>query len=213
MDFNQEMFTINYDVKGFPFITKDILANRVEESAELTTSPNGVMTKVYINRDNQLKYWGANGRSYLIKSFDNYKDARQAWLEYTFIHDYCNSELWPSDRFSFEDAVIAISEKLRLSEATVLSLLKHHELYRQLESKIAARKIMERFYTTRENADGRLTKKLAKAMNAALYPCCYMYGRSCPYDGQRLDVEDYFTEDFRKDLFKTQSEFLKYYQR
>lgn len=213
MDFNQSIFTINYDVKGFPFITKDILANRVEESAELTTSPNGVMTKFFVNYDNELRKWGANGRSYLIQSFDNYKDARQAWLEEVFIHDYSNSELWLFDHFSYEKAVCAISEELEISCDTVLSLLKHHELYRQLESKIAARKIMKRFYTARENADGRLTKKLEQAMNAALYPCCYMYGRTYPYDGQRLDIEDYLTDDFRKDLFKTQSEFLKYYKR
>lgn len=213
MDFNQEIFTVNYDVKGFPFITKDILAHRVEESAELTTSPNGVTTKLFVNCDNELRYWGTNGRSYFIQHFDNYQDAHQAWIERTYIIDYYNSELWPYDYFSYEDAVSVISAKLELSITTVLSLLKHHELYRQLESKITARKIMKRFYTARDNAQGRLTKKLRQAMNAALYPCCYMYGHPYPCDVQRLDVEDYLTEDFRQDLYKTQNEFLKYYQR
>lgn len=213
MNFNQSIFTINYDVKGFPFITKDILANRVEESAELTTSPYGVTTKLFVNCNNDLKYWGANGRSYLIQSYDNYDEARQAWLEKTYINDYSNSELWRFDYFTYDDAKYAISEELGISCGTVRSLLEHHELYRQMESKLTARKIMKRFYTARENDDGRLTKKLRQAMNAALYPRCCMYGRNDPCSSPRLDVELYFTEKFQEDLFKTQSEFLKYYQR
>ena len=209
MDFNQKVFTVNYDVKGFPYITTDILAHRVEESAELTTSPNGVTPKLFVNSNNELRQWCANGRSLLIQSFDSYEEARQEWLMRTYTYDYCNSELWNFDYFTYDDAVRAISEVLGISCVTVLSLLKHHELYRQLESKIVARNIMNRFYTVRDNADGRLTKKLKQVMNAALYPSFYMYGRSYPYDVQCLDVKKYYTEKFKEDIKQTHSQMKK----
>ena len=210
MDFQQDVFTVNFDFKEFPFITKDILAHRVEESAELTTSPVGVMTKIFVNQDNELCRWGADGKSHVIEKFEDYADARQAWLKRIYFSYYCESDMWKYDFPTFEDAAYAISMELDLAYDTVLSLLKHHELYRQIESKIVARRIMKRFYIARDNANGKKTKSLRRAMNDAMYPCYSMFGRSLPQNSQRLDVEDYYTEDFRKDLNEIHSQFLNY---
>lgn len=203
MNFEQKIFTVNYDVKGFPYITTDILAHRVEESAELTTSPNGVMPKLFINDDNELRYWGVKGISHLIQSFGNYEEARQEWLKRTYEYDYVNSPIYCYDFVYLSDAIRTISEKMELDEDVVKSLLRHHELYREIEAKKRAAFIMNRYYKAIENSKGILTKKVVQATNSALYPFCYMYGRSDPYNSPRLDVEKYYIEKFKEDIINT----------
>lgn len=209
MDFNQKVFTVNYDMKGFPYITTDILAHRVEESAELTTSPNGVTTKLFVNSDNELRQWCANGRSLLIQSFDNHEDARQEWLMRTYTYDYINSVLWAYDYITYDNALLEISDKMELDEDVVKSLLRHHELYREMEAKKRAAFIMYRYYKAVENSKGIITKKVVQATNGALYPFCYMYGRSDPYGSPKLDVKKYYTEKFKEDIKQTHSQMKK----
>lgn len=209
MDFNQKVFTINYDVKGFPYITTDILAHRVEESAELTTSPKGVTTKLFVNSNNELRYWNANGSSTLIQSFDSFEEARQEWLMRTYTYDYINNNLWYDDYITYDNALLEICKRMELDEDVVESLLRHHELYREIEAKKRAAFIMARYYKAIENSKGILTKKVVQATNGALYPSCYMYGRSDPYGSPKLDVKKYYTEQFKEDINNTYNKLKK----
>lgn len=100
---NTTNFSQNYyklDADNMIIVTKT-LAELVRESAEETTSPNGVEPKLHIEECNngyELRMWDCRGKSSLVhypaypSSFVTKDEAEQAWLEITYEYDFMNSE-------------------------------------------------------------------------------------------------------------------------
>lgn len=198
-DFNQTMYILHFDEKGYPYITMSTLEYRVRESASETTSPRGVMNKVFVEGC-EMRRWTPDGRSVLLDSFDSEEEAEQEWLEYTYEHDYSNDERFWDDYFCYESAVAAAADIMELDVKVVESIMHHHEIYRQAESKRVAERLMARVEKLEAAANDRMTKNLRRAVYDCMWPRCYMYGTNAPGDNARLDVEHYFTESFRDKL-------------
>ena len=194
MNYNETVYTALMDCKGYPYIEVNILSNRIREFAKETTSPRGVMTILYVE-GKELRSW----KSKYVETFETEEEAWNEWLAQTYVQDYLPN--CSNDYSTMDEAVSAIAEYMELSEAVVRSLLKHHELYRAIESKKTARRIMARYYKAKKNSNGNMTKNLIKATNEAKWPCRYMYGTN-PYWGPRLDVENYYTEEFKEEIRK-----------
>lgn len=199
-DYNTTVYTVLYDCKGYPYIEKNILADRIREFAEETTSPRGVMPKLFVE-DNELRLWHCNGRSSLVMECESEEEANQEWLERTYECDYL--ENCYNDFDTPEEAVADIAERMELDEEVVKSLLRFHEKYRIAESKRKAHAIMKRVERAKENAKRsgvETTKELRRAISDAKFPCYYMWGRTLPFDSPSLDVKSYYTEEFINEL-------------
>ena len=197
MNYNSYVFTVLYDIKGFPYIEKNLLYDRVKESAIETTSPRGVMPKTFVDGC-KLCVWTANGKLEVLQTFPTEVEARKEWLDQTYVYDYLLTVF--NDFETVEKAIADIAETMRLKEDVVKSLLRHHELYRQIESKKKANQIMVRYYRAKKNANGKMTKELSRAMNDARYPFYHMYGTTAPNDSPLLDPAKYYTEEFLKEI-------------
>ena len=82
-DFTKTVYILRFDEKGYPFIETDTLEHRVAMSAEETTSPRGVMSKLF-TEGKQLKYWMPNGRARIVDEYETEEEASQEWLERTY---------------------------------------------------------------------------------------------------------------------------------
>ena len=204
-DFSKTVFILHFDKKGFPFVTTDTLENRVSESAEETTSPRGVEPKLFVE-GTDLKYWEIGGHARLVESFDTKEEAEQEWLERTYEYDYLNSSNYSDDYDTEEDALQAAAEMMEVSREVLDSIMHHHELYRQAESKRRAERMMASLKKAKENANGKLTKKLEQAVDACSSNG-YMYGSSDHWSGNaELDTQKYYTEEFIRELNRLKSE-------
>lgn len=197
MNYNSYVFTVLYDIKGFPYIEKNLLSDRIRESAIETTSPRGVMPKTFVDGC-RLCTWRVDGKLDVLQTFPSEIEARKEWLDLTYVYDYLLTVF--NDFETIEKAVADIAETMELKEDVVKSLLRHHELYRQIESKKKANQIMVRYYRAKKNANGKMTKELAHAVNDARYPIYRMYGMHSPNDGPRLDPAKYYKEEFLKEI-------------
>lgn len=197
MNYNSYVFTVLYDIKGFPYIEKNLLSDRIRESATKTTSPRGVMPKTFVD-GNRLCTWKVDGKLEVLQTFPSEVEARKEWLDQTYVYDYLLTVF--NDFETIENAITDIAETMQLKEDVVKSLLRHHELYRQIESKKKATQIMVRYYRAKNNTNGKMTKELSSAINDARYPIYRMYGMHSPNDGPRLDPAKYYTEEFLKEI-------------
>lgn len=197
MDYNSYVFTVLYDIKGFPYIEKNLLSDRIRESATETTSPRGVMPKTFVDGC-RLYTWRADGKLDVLQTFPSEVEARKEWLDQTYVYDYLLTVF--NDFDTIEQAIIDIAETMKLKEDVVKSLLRHHELYRQIESKKKANQIMVRYYRAKKNANGKMTKELSRAINDARYPFYRMYGKIAPNESPLLDPSKYYTKEFLKEI-------------
>lgn len=197
MDYNSYVFTVLYDIKGFPYIEKNLLYDRIRESATETTSPRGVMPKTFVDGC-RLCTWRVDGNLEVIQTFPSEVEARKEWLDQTYVYDYLLTVF--NDFETIEKAIADIAETMKLKEDVVKSLLKHHELYRQIESKKKANQIMVRYYRAKKNANGKSTRELSRAEFDARYPLYHMYGTTDPTGSPRLDPVKYYTEEFLKEI-------------
>lgn len=194
---NETIFLVNYDTKGYPYIVTTTLAARIREAAELTTSPKGVMTKVYVDGQDLCR-WTPSGKSIVIQSYDSEEEAEEAWLEHQY-QDYIDSEAAIEDHYSRWDAIVTIADEMETSTDVVESLLHHHDILCQAFSKRKAEEIMRAYYKAKAKANGQMTKALRRAIDRAKYPNCQMFGEGGTSD-RDLDVEAYYTEEFKKEL-------------
>ena len=197
MDYNSIVFTVLYDIKGFPYIEKNLLSDRIRESATVTTSPRGVMPKTFVDGC-RLCTWRVDGKLDVLQTFPSEVEARKEWLDQTYVYDYLLTIF--NDFETVEKAITDIAETMRLKEDVVKSLLRLHELYRQIESKKKANQIMVRYYRAKKNANGKSTKELSQAKFDACYPFYHMYGTTDPFGSPRLDPVKYYKEEFLKEI-------------
>lgn len=199
-DFTKTVYILRFDEKGFPFIETDTLEHRVAMSAEETTSPRGVMAK-FFQEGKQLKYWMPNGKARIVDEFETEEEASQEWLERTYATDYQTREGFQDDYDTIDECIYWASEIMQIDESVVRSIMHHHEIYRQEESRRKAAALMEDFYKAKANANGQITKKLKRAASNAYWGSSdYMYGGHNTYNNAKLDVARYYTEDFKRDL-------------
>jgi hypothetical protein len=85
-------------------ITETTLFDHVCESAEETTSPRGVMTKLFIQEKDvevksddidghcvqkyDLRIWESNGCARVIDTYDTEEEAQDEWYTRTYNHDF-----------------------------------------------------------------------------------------------------------------------------
>lgn len=197
MDYNSYVFTVLYDIKGFPYIEKNLLYDRVKESAEETTSPRGVMPKKFVDGC-RLCTWRNDGKLEVLQIFSSEVEARKEWLDQTYAYDYQLTCF--NDFEKIEQAFAYIAETMGLRVDVVISLIRHHELYRQIESKKKANQIMARYYRAKKNANGKNTKELSRSKYDARYPFYRMYGTTNPTGAPLLDPVKYYTEEFLNEI-------------
>ena len=206
-DFSQTVFILHFDEKGFPFVTTDTLENRVRESAEETTSPRGVEPKLFVD-GTDLKYWMPNGRARLVDTYETEEEAHQEWLERTYEYDYLNHDGFNDDYDTMDDLLQNAADIMEIDVEVVKSIMHHHELYRQGESKRRAERMMALLEKAKKDANGQLTKKLEKAVDACRSNG-YMYGTYDRWGGNaELDTQKYYTEEFRQDLERLYNGFI-----
>ena len=207
-DFSKTVFILNFDKNGFPFVTTDTLENRVSESAEETTSPRGVEPKLFVD-GTDLKYWEVGGRARLVDSFATEEEARQEWLERTYKYDYVDDERFADDYETMDELLANAADIMEIDIEVVKSIMHHHELYRQGESKRRAERMMAAFIKAKNDAHGQLTKKLEKAVDACRSNG-YMYGSCDHWSGNaELDTQKFYTEEFRRELNQLYNAFLQ----
>jgi hypothetical protein len=92
---NTIVFVLNY--KGD--IEQTNLYDHVVESAEKTTSPRGVMHKLFIEQDREndrwlLKLWGSRGQgpAQLVASFETKEEAENEWFTRTYNYDFMEDD-------------------------------------------------------------------------------------------------------------------------
>ena len=192
---NEKLFQVRWDSKGFPYIISVDLLERINDVAELTTSPKGVMPKVYVD-DCYLCRWTPSGKSVIIDEFDTEEEAEEAWNDYQYEY-YINSTEAMSDFWCFDDALAHISDVMGISIECAKSLVHHHDILCDAMAKREAEILMRNYHKALANANGMDTKALRRAYNHAHWPNCQMYG-GCGTDDRTLDVIKYYTEDFRK---------------
>lgn len=198
-DFTKTVYTLKFDEKGFPFIETDTLEHRVEMSAEETTSPRGVMSK-FFQEGKQLKYWMPNGRARVVDEFETEEEASQEWLERIYASDYQTCEGFQDDYETIDECISWAAEIMEINKEVVKSIMHHHDIYREGESRRRAKKLMDDFYKAKENAKGQITKALRRAMDNASTKG-YMWGRYDSWSGNRhLCIENYYTPEFRAEL-------------
>lgn len=118
MDFNKIVYTTKKIEEGKWTIEENTLERRVRDSAEETTSPRGVMPKLFVEGC-ELRYWQPNGRSRVVDEFDTEEEADAEWLNRIYNSDYMEGEWCWHDFDTMEDAIrdIADAECVSIEEA------------------------------------------------------------------------------------------------
>jgi len=170
-NFDYSVYTIDTDNKGFFYIEKNDIKDRIREAAEETTSPRGVMPKLFVEEDEEngtfnLMYW--SGQNAVVEdTFDTEEEALEEWYEREYNYDYLESEKSCCDYDSFEDAVEAIAENMEISYNVAFSILKHYELAQKIFSSKESEKRLSfiKKEINKANELGHSTKMLQKAYN------------------------------------------------
>lgn len=100
------VYVINY--KGE--VEKTNLYDHVMESADKTTSPRGVMTRIFVERHDDfevkeawaVKSWGTGGRgpAQIIDTFDNEEEARDDWFTRIYNFDFMQDDQRDTNYYS-----------------------------------------------------------------------------------------------------------------
>lgn len=201
-DFKKIVYTTIKDVYGWR-IEENTLEDRVTESAEVTTTPHGVDTKLYVDGC-ELRYWQCGGHSKLFGTFDTEEDAELEWLNRTYEYDYLNSDLCMDDYASDSDAMNSIAEAEGVSLKVARLLVENGEKNAMLEAQGIAESLMSNFYYQKENSKkvGSMTKAFKRAISKAgqnYYAGGYTYSVE---KGRHLCVDSFYTKEFRKDLME-----------
>lgn len=87
---NTKIFVINGHKME---VEETTLYDHVVESAEETTSPRGVMTKLFVQENEEestweVRQWEPNGRSRVVDSYSTEEEARDEWYIRTYNYDF-----------------------------------------------------------------------------------------------------------------------------
>lgn len=191
-DFSQTIYVLNFDSRGYPYVETDTLENRVLEAHN-----NESRNRDYLFLDGKiLKYVNYKGITEIVDEFDDEEEARQEFLERIYEFVYQDDEDFVNDYFSMDELLKQAAEIMDFDNTEVVkSLIHHNDIWWEEKSRRVANELMDNFYEAKSNANGKRTKALKRAYNAAEFTglqTCY---------SRELCVKKYYTEEFKKELF------------
>lgn len=194
---NERVYRVDYDSKGFPYVRELTLYEVVRDEAEETTSPRGVMTKLfYEEEDGQwvMKTWRAGGYAERLGTYQTEEDARQAWFEATWEHDYLVSDAELNDFYNMTEVYDAVAERMELPVSVAADLIRWGEKARELVARHRAKELERDYARAKANAGGQETKALRKVRSDA------QWGGVIFYNDVRVEARPYYSDAFREEL-------------